>query len=158
MENMIKISFIKKIKRKINDISNWLSSQFGTKIAIDVDSINNISQGGKRVDVYHIIQLYRKKGVFVYKSSDGNKPIVLSRGIISRPVKIIDYDKLNDRDKEKLLIKHKMKSIKHQLMDFIDNYLDPMDFKIDTEKGPVTLNERTLKELFKHFVNKFYEK
>lgn len=90
-------------------IKHWLNRLLRTGIAIDLKSIENISSEGKRVSIEKITQIFRKEKILIYRGDKGNKPTVITQGLFARlfPVRIIDIDKLPEKEREKILNKIK---------------------------------------------------
>lgn len=105
-----KKTLFNKLKQILNNIWSYLRKIFVNKIAIDIESINNISDGHKRLNVLDIISFYFKKNILIYRSvgitgKKTNPPQLLSRGLFSSKPVIIDFNKLSKEDKNKILNK-----------------------------------------------------
>ena len=55
------------------------------KVAIDIRSISNFSDGGRRMSVHDILLFYHETGILIYDSGYGEKP-----SVINGEIKVID--------------------------------------------------------------------
>lgn len=89
----------------------WMRSPFLTSVAIDIDSISNISIGGEEKPPKFWLKFFRETGFLVYKRNKitdfgGNDPIVLNKNIF-RKVRIFNVDAITEDERKMILSKLK---------------------------------------------------
>jgi hypothetical protein len=67
-----------------------------TKLAIDVNSLTNMTWHGKKLNPSDIMELYRQTGILVYRSGGGIIPPMVIEG----EVEVVDATKLHTKNKK----------------------------------------------------------
>jgi len=107
MDMNFKETVIERLLRYIKRI--WIgivTYLFIDGIAYDVKSLpRNIMDGARNITFIDLVKLYKKSKIILY-SSDGNKPTIVSKGLLNfRKVKFIDSNDLTKDQLDKIIDK-----------------------------------------------------
>ena len=103
---------MKKIKNLVQNITQpvklFFLKLFRASIAVDYLTLANFKINGKKLEPIDLINLYHKTNVLFYKSTTFKgvqPPIVLNRGLLSLKPVFIDWNKLSEEEKKKIMDK-----------------------------------------------------
>jgi hypothetical protein len=69
------------------------------RLIIDVNTLPDLTIGGKRITVAELFQLYRNGGPFLYDGSKGNAPIPIDD---DTEIRFVDIKTLSEEEIEKI--------------------------------------------------------
>lgn len=105
---------MKKIKNLLQNITQpvklFFMKLFRASIAVDYNSMMHVVLGGVKLNPEEILDIYYKFNLLIYRGTNvkGDKhqpPIILNRGLLSLKPIFIDWNKLTEEEKKKIMDK-----------------------------------------------------
>ena len=103
-------------------------------IIVDINTLANISLGGKKIDIFELMEIWQKGNVLFYKGNQGHKPIRMAKNdgvfvdISKLPQKKIDeiFNRLSKGDDESVDVEENIDTV---LKEIKEKNSKPYDLK-----------------------------